>query len=71
MFVASRERQLHARQLAHMLPKVLLCLDSDRQPSVFDSVVAIDAGVDHVLRHSSVEPDGVRDLVYGFAGGCE
>ncbi|NUQ65847.1 MAG: bifunctional NADP-dependent methylenetetrahydromethanopterin dehydrogenase/methylenetetrahydrofolate dehydrogenase, partial [Pirellulales bacterium] len=44
---------------------ILLQLDSDPQPSVFDSVVAVDAGVDHLLRHSNVRPDRVRDLVYG------
>lgn len=46
-------------------PKILLCLDSDPQPSVFDAVVAVDAGVDHLLRHSAVTPAAVRDLVYG------
>src|SRR5205823_11477430 len=47
------------------LPKILLCLDTDAQPSVFDAVVAIDAGVDQLLRHGGVKPDAVRDLVYG------
>jgi hypothetical protein len=47
------------------LAKILVCLDTDSQPSVFDSVVAIDAGVDQLLRHSGVLADGVRDLVYG------
>lgn len=46
-------------------PKILLCLDTDPQPSVFDSVVAIDAGVDHLLRHGGVTPDDVEDLVHG------
>jgi hypothetical protein len=46
-------------------PKILLQLDSDPQTSVFDSVAAIDAGVDHLFRHSSVEASQVRDLVYG------
>jgi len=46
-------------------PKILLCLDSDPQPSVFDAVVAIDSGVEHLLRHGSVTPAAVRDLVYG------
>lgn len=46
-------------------PKILLQLDSDPQASVFDSVVAVDAGVDHLLRHSGVEAAQVRDLVYG------
>jgi hypothetical protein len=46
--------------------KVLLCLDADDQPSVFDSVVALDAGVDHLLRHGGVRPENVRDLAYGL-----
>src|SRR4051812_36580878 len=47
------------------LPKILLCLDTDSQPSVFDAVVAVDAGVDQLLRHGGVKADSVRDLVYG------
>jgi len=47
------------------LSKILLCLDTDPQPSVFDAVVAVDAGVDQLLRHGSVAPDDVRNLVYG------
>jgi len=47
------------------LPKILLCLDTDAHPSVFDAVVAIDAGADQLLRHGGVTRDGVRDLVYG------
>src|SRR5215213_8688931 len=47
------------------LPKILLCLDTDAQPSVFDAVVAVDAGADQLLRHGNVTPDAVRDLVYG------
>lgn len=46
-------------------PKILLSLDTDPQPSVFDSVVAVDAGVEHLFRHGGVTPDGVRELVYG------
>ncbi len=47
-------------------PRVLLQLDPDPQPSVFDAVVAADAGVQHVLRHGGVAPEVVRDLVYGM-----
>lgn len=47
------------------LPKILLCLDTDPQPSVFDGVVAVDAGVDQLFRHGGVTPEAVRDLVYG------
>lgn len=50
---------------APMKPTILLQLDTDPQPSVFDAVVAIDAGADHLLRHGSVEPRAVRDLVHG------
>lgn len=48
-----------------MKPTILLQLDTDPQPSVFDSVVAIDAGVERLLRHGGVNPDNVRDLVHG------
>lgn len=46
-------------------PKILIQLDSDSQPSVFDGVVAVDSGVEHLFRHAAVRPDAVRDLVYG------
>jgi hypothetical protein len=45
--------------------KILIQLDSDSQPSVFDAVVAVDAGADHLFRHGGVTPANVRDLVYG------
>jgi methylenetetrahydrofolate/methylenetetrahydromethanopterin dehydrogenase (NADP+) len=47
------------------LAKILLCLDTDPQPSVFDAVAAVDAGVDHLLRHGGIAPEDVRNLVYG------
>ena len=46
-------------------PTILIQLDTDPQPSVFDGVVAVDAGVDHLFRHGGVRPEAVRDLVYG------
>jgi methylenetetrahydrofolate/methylenetetrahydromethanopterin dehydrogenase (NADP+) len=46
-------------------PKILLQLDTDAQPSVFDSVVAIDAGVEHLLRHSGITASNVRERVHG------
>lgn len=46
-------------------PKILIQLDSDLQPSVFDAVVAVDAGVEHLFRHGAVQVQQVRDLVYG------
>lgn len=46
-------------------PTILIQLDTDPQPSVFDGVVAVDAGVDHLFSHGGVTPENVRDLVYG------
>jgi len=40
-------------------------MDGDPHPSSFDSVVAIDAGVDHLLRYSGVTPQDVTSLVHG------
>ncbi len=47
------------------MKNILLCLDTDPQSSVFDGVVAVDAGVDHLFRHGGVTPEQVRDLVHG------
>ncbi len=46
-------------------PKILIQLDPDPHPSVFDSIVAIDSQVDHLLTFGGVEPLDVRDLVHG------
>lgn len=46
-------------------PKILVQLDSDPHPSVFDAVVAVDAGVDKLLQYGGIEPASVRDLVHG------
>jgi NADPH:quinone reductase-like Zn-dependent oxidoreductase len=46
-------------------PKILIQLDTDPQPSVFDGVVAVDSGVDFLFRHGGITPEAVRDLVYG------
>ncbi len=45
--------------------RLLLQLDGDRQPSVFDAVVAYDAGAERLLRHGGVRPEDVRALVHG------
>ncbi|HHY36335.1 MAG TPA: methylenetetrahydromethanopterin dehydrogenase [Firmicutes bacterium] len=47
------------------MKKLLVQLDTDSMPSVFDGIVAYDAGVDHVLPYGGVTPDNVQDLVYG------
>jgi len=44
---------------------VLIQLDADPLPSVFDRVVAVDAGVDHLFAYSNVTPDNVESLVHG------
>jgi hypothetical protein len=46
-------------------PTILVQLDTDAQPSVFDAVVAVDAGVDHLFRHGQVRPETVSSLVFG------
>lgn len=45
--------------------KLLLQLDSSPHPSVFDRVVAYDAGADEIMSHGGVTDDAVRDLVHG------
>jgi threonine dehydrogenase-like Zn-dependent dehydrogenase len=46
-------------------PRVLIQLDSDRHPSSFDALVAIDAGVERLLQYGQVQPDEVAGLVHG------
>jgi hypothetical protein len=48
-----------------MPKKVLIQLDCDPQPSTFDAIVAVDAGVDVLLRHGGVSVDSVVPLVHG------
>jgi hypothetical protein len=45
--------------------KLLLQLDSSRLPSVFDRVVAYDAGADEVMSYGGVTEADVRDLIHG------
>jgi methylenetetrahydrofolate/methylenetetrahydromethanopterin dehydrogenase (NADP+) len=45
--------------------KILIQLDSDPQPSTFDRVVAIDAGVDELFSYGGVKPEQVQGLVHG------
>ncbi len=51
--------------MADEKPTVLIQLDVDPQPSVFDAVVAVDAGVDHLFRHGGVAPEDVQALIHG------
>ena len=45
--------------------RILVQLDCDPQPSTFDAIVAVDAGVDVLLRHGNVTPDAAVTLVHG------
>jgi len=44
---------------------ILLQLDTDIQPSSFDAVVAVDAGVSRLLQYGGVRPETVTPLVHG------
>lgn len=46
-------------------PRILIQLDPDKHPSVFDRVVAADAGVDQIFSYGSVKPEDVEPLVHG------
>lgn len=45
--------------------RILIQLDTDNHPSSFDSVVAIDAGVDQLLRYENVGPTSLTPIVHG------
>ncbi len=45
--------------------KLLLQLDSSRLPSVFDQVVAYDAGAEEIMSYGGVTETDVRDLIHG------
>jgi len=45
--------------------KILIQLDADAHASVFDRVVAIDAGAEELFSYVGVKPEHVRDLVHG------
>ncbi|MGV3608785.1 MAG: NADP-dependent methylenetetrahydromethanopterin/methylenetetrahydrofolate dehydrogenase [Planctomycetaceae bacterium] len=46
-------------------PKILMQLDPDMHASMFDAVVAVDSGIDHLLQYHSVLPEAVEGLVHG------
>jgi len=41
-------------------PTILIQIDTDADASVFDAVVAVDSGVNHLLQYAAVEPAAVR-----------
>jgi methylenetetrahydrofolate/methylenetetrahydromethanopterin dehydrogenase (NADP+) len=45
--------------------KILIQIDSDPLPSVFDRIVGLDAGADEVLSYGGVKPEAVREIVHG------
>lgn len=47
------------------MKRILIQLDTDPQPSVFDRVVAVDAGVDELFSYGGVTPENVTTLVHG------
>ena len=47
------------------MKSILIQLDTDPQPSTFDRVVAIDAGVDQLFSYGGVTPENVAPLVHG------
>ncbi|MGH7202465.1 MAG: methylene-tetrahydromethanopterin dehydrogenase N-terminal domain-containing protein, partial [Planctomycetaceae bacterium] len=44
---------------------ILIQLDTDPLPSVFDRVVAVDAGVDELFSYGGVTRENVEPLVHG------
>src|SRR5688572_22061185 len=44
---------------------ILIQLDSDAHPSVFDRVVAVDAGAELVFSYGGIRPEDVRSVVHG------
>jgi hypothetical protein len=47
------------------MQRILIQLDTDTQPSTFDRVVAVDAGVEHLFSYGGVTPENVEGLVHG------
>ena len=48
-----------------MKRRILIHLDSDPQPSVFDRVVAVDAGTEELFSYGAVTLEQVTGLVHG------
>ena len=47
------------------MKRILIQLDTDPLPSVFDRVVAVDAGVEELFSYAGITPDNVTPLVHG------
>lgn len=48
-----------------LMKKLLIQLDTDPHPSVFDTVVGYDGGADHVIGHGNCTPDNIAAIVEG------
>lgn len=47
------------------MKNILIQFDTDEQPSSFDRVVAIDAGVDELFSYGNISPENASGLVHG------
>lgn len=47
------------------MQRILIQLDTDALPSVFDRVVAVDAGADQIFSYGGITPENVEGLVHG------
>src|ERR1017187_8135809 len=45
--------------------KILIQIDSDAHASVFDRVVAVDAGAEEIFSYAGVKPEHLQGLVHG------
>jgi hypothetical protein len=45
--------------------RILIPIDPDAQPSVFDRVVAIDAGAEEVFSYGNVRSEQIEAMVHG------
>ena len=48
-----------------LMQKILIQFDTDEQPSSFDQVVAVDAGVDQLFSYGGISAENVEGLVHG------
>ncbi|MDB5312783.1 MAG: bifunctional NADP-dependent methylenetetrahydromethanopterin [Gemmataceae bacterium] len=64
LFIPHSELRIPHSPMSEKLT-ILVQLDTDPLPSVFDRVVAVDAGVQHLFSYGGVTPAAVMPLVHG------